>query len=134
MLSGKTHLNTLNQVIFYLSILNWQKYVKGCLPRVNQESGNTYLWDLSILQVVLLHTGLINNSVSASHNNWCIATLLNRIITAQWEGMGDVGSARYEPSLLPQCPTIRVLNYSNCQRSTHSLSKGKFKKFQHFKG
>ena len=40
-------------------------------------------------------------------------TLLNRIITAQWEGMGEVGSARYEPALLPPCPTIRVLSYSN---------------------
>ena len=33
-------------------------------------------------------------------------------IDAQWEGMGDVGSARYEPTLLPPCPTIRVLSYS----------------------
>ena len=31
---------------------------------------------------------------------------------AQWEGMGDVGSARYEPALLPPCHTIRVLSYS----------------------
>ena len=28
--------------------------------------------------------------------------------------MGDVGSARYEPALLPPCPTTRVLSYSNC--------------------
>ena len=34
-------------------------------------------------------------------------------IDAQWELMGDVGSARYEPALLPPCPTIRVLSYSN---------------------
>ena len=34
-------------------------------------------------------------------------------IDAQWEGMGDVGSARYEATLLPPCPTIRVLSYSN---------------------
>ena len=27
-------------------------------------------------------------------------------IDAQWEGMGDVGSARYEPALLSPCPTI----------------------------
>ena len=60
------------------------------------------------------------NSLSASHDNWCTATLLNRIITAQWEGMGDVGSARYEPALLLPCPTKRVLCYSNCERSTHS--------------
>ena len=36
--------------------------------------------------------------------------------------MGDVGSARYEPALLPPCQTIRILSYSNCQRSTHSIS------------
>ena len=34
-------------------------------------------------------------------------------IDAQWEGMGDVGSARYEPALLPPSPTIRVLSHSN---------------------
>ena len=27
------------------------------------------------------------------------------------EGMGDVGSARYESALLPPCPTIRVLEH-----------------------
>ena len=48
---------------------------------------------------------------------------LNRINTAQWEGMGDVGSARYEPALLPPCPTIRVLSYSDWDRTTHSISK-----------
>ena len=31
---------------------------------------------------------------------------------AQWEGVGDAGSARYEPALLPPCPTIRGLSYS----------------------
>ena len=36
-------------------------------------------------------------------------------IDAQWEGMGDVGpgSVRYEPALLPPCPTIRVLSDSD---------------------
>ena len=34
-------------------------------------------------------------------------------IDAQWEGMGDVVSVRYEPALLPPCLTIRVLSYSN---------------------
>ena len=51
-----------------------------------------------------------------------LGPLLNRVITAQWEGMGDVPAARYEPALLPPCPTITVLCYSNCQRSTHSHS------------
>ena len=40
-------------------------------------------------------------------------TVLVVTIDAQWEGMGDVGSARYELALLPPCPTIRVLSYSN---------------------
>ena len=39
--------------------------------------------------------------------------VLGATIDAQWEGMGGVGSARYEPVLLPPCPTIRVLSYSN---------------------
>ena len=41
-------------------------------------------------------------------------TVLVATIDAQWEGMGDVGSARYEAALLPPCLTIRVLSYSNC--------------------
>ena len=40
-------------------------------------------------------------------------TVLFATIYAQWEGMGDVGSARYELALLSPCPTIRVLSYSN---------------------
>ena len=40
-------------------------------------------------------------------------TVLVATIDAQWEEMGDVGSARYESALLPPCPTIRVLSYSN---------------------
>ena len=44
-----------------------------------------------------------------------VLTLKVLVVTihAQWEEMGDVGSARYEPALLPPCPTIRVLRYSN---------------------
>ena len=60
------------------------------------------------------------NSYSTSHDNWCTVTLWSRIMTAQCEGMGEVGLARYEPALLPPCLSIRVLSYSNCQRATHS--------------
>ena len=37
-----------------------------------------------------------------------ILTLKVLVVTidARWEGMGDVGLARYEPALLPPCPTI----------------------------
>ena len=43
-------------------------------------------------------------------------------IDAQWEGMGDVGSARYEPALLPPSPhtalslsCFKVLQCINCR-------------------
>ena len=48
-----------------------------------------------------------------SHIRLLTLTVLVVTIDAQWEGMGDVGSARYEPALLPPCPTIKVLSYSN---------------------
>ena len=84
----------------------------------NQES-NANAW----IEIQIDAWGGFINSYSASHDNWCIATLWNMIMTAQCEEMGEVGSARYEPALLPPCPSIRVLNYSNCQRSTHFSSR-----------
>ena len=50
--------------------------------------------------------------VNTSHSTLTL-TVLVTTIDAQWEGMGDVGSVRYEPALLPPCPTIRALSYSN---------------------
>ena len=53
-----------------------------------------------------------------------VLTLSSRISTAKCrEGIADVGSARHESAPLPQCTVIRVLSYSNCQRSTHLISK-----------
>ena len=48
-----------------------------------------------------------------TQNSVLTLKVLVMTIDAQWEGMGDVGSGRYEPALLPPCPTIRVLSYSN---------------------
>ena len=42
------------------------------------------------------------------HGHILALKVLVATIDTQWEGMGDVGSARYEPVLLPPCPTIRV--------------------------
>ena len=47
------------------------------------------------------------------NDTWCRCTILNTQET-QCEGMGEVGQARYEPALLPPCPSIRVSCYSNC--------------------
>ena len=58
----------------------------------------------------------VKDSISyPTHKEYPMLTrkVLVTTIDAQWEGMGDVGSARYEPALLPPCPTIRVLSYSN---------------------
>ena len=55
-------------------------------------------------------------SISLNGRGFCgMLTLkvLVATIDTQWEGMGDVGSARYEPALLPPCLIIRVLSYSN---------------------
>ena len=54
-----------------------------------------------------------NLHVDFSMTEHLTLTVLVATIDAQWEGMGDVGSARYEQTLLPPCPTIRVLSYSN---------------------
>ena len=43
--------------------------------------------------------------------------MLVTTIDAQWEGIGDVGSARYEQALLPPCPTIRVLKGHSASES-----------------
>ena len=51
--------------------------------------------------------------LGGKRNKWLTLKVLVTTIDAQWEGMGDVRSARYELALLPPCPTIRVLSYSN---------------------
>ena len=54
-----------------------------------------------------------SSPTSADHRKELTLKVLVATIDAQWEGMGDVGSARYKPALLPPCPTISVLSYSN---------------------
>ena len=60
---------------------------------------------------------LLATQPNQSHDTYHAVLLTLKVlvvtIDAQGEGMGDVGSARYEPALLPPCPTIRVLSYSN---------------------
>ena len=58
------------------------------------------------------HTGKHAHFITPSQHTSTLTVLVTTIDT-QWEGMGDVGSARYEPALLPPCPTIRILSYSN---------------------
>ena len=78
--------------------------------------------DVSIYKSVWLHqvpesvilTCIAFLSISVSlMGQWLTLKVLVVTIDAQWEGMGDVGLARYEPALLPPCPTITVLSYSN---------------------
>ena len=73
-------------------------------------------------QLYLVALCLIFLFVTKGMNNIFTETVIGNKLTlkvlvttidAQWEGMGDVASARYEPTLLPPCPTIRVLSYSN---------------------
>ena len=70
---------------------------------------------MTILKVILKYPikCIYGNFVKYSSHRALTLTALVTTIDAQWEVMGDVGSARYEPALLPLCPTIRVLSYSN---------------------
>ena len=105
----------MKQSVKHLKSLWWliTRFFHFIIAIIMRDNAFTDIWQIS--------------SYSASHDNWCTGTLLNRIMTAQWVEMGDVGSARYEPALLPPCPTIRVLSCSNCQRSTYSISKWIFR-------
>ena len=59
----------------------------------------TWIWIFLLLNDATI---AITNSYSASRDNCCTVG-----------GDGVVGSARYELALLPPCPTLRVLSYSN---------------------
>ena len=50
------------------------------------------------------------HNIYTENRNGLTLKVLVKTIDAQWEGMGDVGSVRYELALLPPCPTIRVLS------------------------
>ena len=78
-----------------------------------------------ILCIRIMHISILSLCDEQTYLTMTLLTLTVPVATinAQWEGMGDVGSARYEPALLPPCPTIRVLSHSNCQSSTLSVSK-----------
>ena len=90
------------------------KYRNGVLPRVDIAYETWGTLNEKRDNAVLISAGLSASSHAKSHKV-SILTLkvLVTTIDAQWEGMGDVGSVRYEPALLPPCPTIRVLSYSN---------------------
>ena len=74
------------------------------------------IWLLCVFCSAKIYHEIITDKPSSGSLH-CASLLTLKVlvatIDAQWEGMGDVGSARYEPALLPPCPTIRVLSYSN---------------------
>ena len=71
---------------------------------------------LFFLMACLLNCQGIKQEENYLSRNYTAVLTLKVLVTtidAKWGGMGDVGSARYEPALLPPCPTIKVLSYSN---------------------
>ena len=78
-----------------------------------------YLDSLPKLYYIDLSDMLNRFHLQPLHSLWLISAIVLTLkvlvmtIDAQWKGMGDVGSAKCEPALLPPCPTIRVLSYSN---------------------
>ena len=105
----------------------------------NKGAQDLYICIFSVHVAWLLKLQSKQNVIKITENNsvWCNCNLFWRVgrnpyetnmwikavkltlkvqvatIDAQWEGMGDVGSARYEPALLPPWPTLRVLSYSS---------------------
>ena len=79
---------------------------------------NDWQWVPSRLGTIQPHFDFLVRGVTVQRASilvhWILTLeVLVTTIDEQWQGMGDVGSARYEPALLPPCPTIRVLSYSN---------------------
>ena len=74
-----------------------------------------YNYNTGSTNYISIHTYLIFHHCYQIDVKFSLLTLtvLVATIDAQWEGMGDVGSAKYKPTLLPPCPTVRVLSYSN---------------------
>ena len=81
----------------------------------NVAKHSEYIQHITQLTVVI-HRGLL---LAHPRSLWCTTydkitlKVLVATIDAQWEGMGDVGLVRHKPALLPPCPTIRVLSFSN---------------------
>ena len=74
----------------------------------NKPVFNPEEYNANILEIVPVGTTVAQVSLSQLTLKVLVAT-----IDAQWEGMGDVGLARYEPALHPPCPTITGLSCSN---------------------
>ena len=95
-----------------LQIPNFSKFCECSSICENIMKYNACIWNRQP-DVTLMKLTLTDNW----HDNWQLThnwqLTIVTTIDAQWEGMGDVGSARYEPALLPPCPTIRVLSYSS---------------------
>ena len=72
------------------------------------------IWQVGLQWVIVIELGLHTETLTITcYSLFLTLTVLVTTIDAQWEGMGDARSARCEPALLPPCPTIRVLSYSN---------------------
>ena len=66
--------------------------------------------------IQLMPTSLDHALITSSYKSWLYSRYLTlkvlvTTIDAQWEGMGDVGLVRYEPTLLPPCPTIFIKGF-----------------------
>ena len=106
---GRCSSSELKLVIIFASLLKRVRHKCGILsnysshfeshtafqPITERVSTNLYWWQTLDAETILTLKVLVTT------------------IDAQWEGMGDVGLAKYEPALLPPCPAIRFLSYSN---------------------
>ena len=74
-------------------------------------------------QAAWLYWSICFNSLGASHDNWCIGTLIlkqDNYSTVGEDGGCRVGEVR--AGTTSPMPDHKGLSYSNCQRSAHSIS------------
>ena len=85
----------------------------GAYYLLKRHPGDPWKTEWGVMRARHLRHRTVTCSQNIPHKTVLTLKVLVTTIDAQWEGMGDVGSARYEPALFPPCPTIRVISYSN---------------------
>ena len=98
-------------IFFAINITTWEAY-----KRLTSSIDTNYKCSLQSRDLLIIGNVHVTWELHRTRQKFSIVLTLEVLVStidAQWEGIGDVGSARYEPALLPPCPTKRVLSYSN---------------------
>ena len=71
------------------------------IAKLHHNSDKLCSWVRLLSSLSIMKSSGVHNVWTAWNSSGLTLTVLVMTIDAQWEGMGDVGSARYEPAQLP---------------------------------